>query len=613
MSGDKNWSSEKECEVDGMRKQHQPACHTAGLPYPPPSSWPSGTGFATGTISLGEVDAVQISTFEDIWSSFEGGSNDKGVTIYKPVDLPSGYSVLGYYGQDNSIPETGWVLAVKENQSHAVGGIMDFKFQEDFSSSSIVDCSSGKATAVGEFRGVPGERTSTSHALTSPVDYVMVWSSQAWNGKQNGHCWFWLPVAPEGYKAVGFLATNTEEKPGLDSVVCVRMDLTEDCIAAEKMWDAGGFSKVSPFSIWGTKPRVRGVTQKGVDAGCFSCFISCNADCQVPVACVSNTNLHLSAMPTLEQVQSVQASYGPTLVFHPDEVYLPSSVSWFFQHGALLYAADSRDTPVQVSSDGSNLPQGGDNDLAFWLDLPSDGSADEVKKGNLESAEVYIHVKPVYGGTFTDLATWIFYPFNGPSCAKFKVLNIPLGRVGEHVGDWEHYTLRVSNFTGELRSIYFSQHSAGMWHQPFELEYKTRNRPLIYVAKSGHPVYAHEGVNLQGDEKRGIGLRNDTMYSNILLDTREKYQIIAAEYMLTRYNEEMPKEPPWLQYMREWGPKFDYDKTAMLNNILKYLPQQIRVPLQDIISKLPDEVLGQEGPTGPKQKNNWFGDERDHL
>jgi pre-mRNA-processing factor 39 len=90
-------------------------------------------------------------------------------------------------------------------------------------------------------------------------------------------------------------------------------------------------------------------------------------------------------------------------------------------------------------------------------------------------------------------------------------------------------------------------------------------------------------------------------------------QIIAAEYMLTRYNEEMPKEPPWLQYMREWGPKFDYDKTAMLNNILKYLPQQIRVPLQDIISKLPDEVLGQEGPTGPKQKNNWFGDERDHL
>ncbi len=90
-------------------------------------------------------------------------------------------------------------------------------------------------------------------------------------------------------------------------------------------------------------------------------------------------------------------------------------------------------------------------------------------------------------------------------------------------------------------------------------------------------------------------------------------QIIAAEYMLARYNEEMPKEPPWLQYMREWGPKFDYDKTAMLNNILKYLPQQIRVPLEDIISKLPDEVLGQEGPTGPKQKNNWFGDERDHL
>ena len=38
-----------------------------------------------------------------------------------------------------------------------------------------------------------------------------------------------------------------------------------------------------------------------------------------------------------------------------------------------------------------------------------------------------------------------------------------LGSIGSHVGDWEHLTLRVSNFSGELLRMYFSQHSAGTW------------------------------------------------------------------------------------------------------------------------------------------------------
>ena len=39
------------------------------------------------------------------------------MTFYKPVEVPSGYSILGYYGQNNSRPRAGWVLAIKENGS----------------------------------------------------------------------------------------------------------------------------------------------------------------------------------------------------------------------------------------------------------------------------------------------------------------------------------------------------------------------------------------------------------------------------------------------------------------------------------------------------------------
>ena len=59
---------------------------------------------------------------------------------------------------------------------------------------------------------------------------------------------------------------------------------------------------------------------------------------------------------------------------------------------------------------GSNLPQDGSNDGAYWLDLPVDEAArEQVKKGNLQDARVYLHVKHVSGVTFTDIAIWVFY------------------------------------------------------------------------------------------------------------------------------------------------------------------------------------------------------------
>jgi hypothetical protein len=37
----------------------------------------------------------------------------------------------------------------------------------------------------------------------------------------------------------------------------------------------------------------------------------------------------------------------------------------------------------------------------------------EIKLGNLQSAEVYVHIKPALGGTFTDIAIWVFVPSMG--------------------------------------------------------------------------------------------------------------------------------------------------------------------------------------------------------
>ena len=70
------------------------------------------------------------------------------------------------------------------------------------------------------------------------------------------------------------------------------------------------------------------------------------------------------------------------------------------------------------------------------------------------------------------------------------------------------------------------------------------------------------------------------------------------------------KKSCWLQYMRQWGPRTVYDSKIELDKIVKRLPPLFRNSMNNILSKLSLELYGEDGPTSPKEKNNWFGDER---
>lgn len=68
-------------------------------------------------------------------------------------------------------------------------------------------------------------------------------------------------------------------------------------------------------------------------------------------------------------------------------------------------------------------------------------------------------------------------------------------------------------------------------------------------------------------------------------------------------------EPPWLNYCRKWGPKLSYQIADEIKKVEKLLPGPLKSAFDKFIRSIPDEVLGEEGPTGPKIKNNWNGDE----
>ncbi|KAK0582113.1 hypothetical protein LWI29_021613 [Acer saccharum] len=546
---------------------------TFSLPAPLPQC-PQGEGFASGRINLGEIEVSKISKFEFIWSSNLPQNTRKGVSFYKPVGIPDGFSTLGHYCQFNDHPLRGSVLVARE---------VAFEPEAAHVSSPV-----------------------NSLPLCKPLDFTLVWSSdEGSDGNYEGCGFFWLPQPPEGYKCLGFLVTNTPQKPELDEVRCIRTDLTDKCEPYRLILNTSSRLSSFPFRVWSVRPCHQGMLSRDVSVGTFFCSSYWITGEELNISCLKNLNPRLHAMPNREQIHALIKHYGPTVFFHPDEVYLPSSVSWFFEKGALLYKTGDV-IGEAIDSIGSNLPGGGINDGEFWIDLPSDNRRKSVKCGNLESAKLYVHVKPAVGGTFTDIAMWVFCPFNGPATLKVGMMNIALSKIGQHVGDWEHFTLRICNFTGELWSIYFSQHSGGEWVDAYDLEYIEGNKAIVYSSKSGHASFPHPGTYIQGSDKLGIGIRNDAFRSKFYLDSSTHYELVAAEYL----GDGVVTEPCWLQFMREWGPKIVYDSRSELDKIIKRLPVMFRYSVENIFNKLPVELYGEAGPTGPKEKNNWVGDER---
>ncbi|OAY42018.1 uncharacterized protein LOC110623362 [Manihot esculenta] len=541
------------------------------LPAPIPQ-WPQGQGFATERINLGELEIIKITQFESVWSS--NLLHGKGVTFYRPVGIADGFYCLGHYCQSNDQPLQGYVLVASDAnlQKPEVRQLCDSK---------------------------PG-----SPALKRPLNYSLIWSTVS---HDDGCGYFWLPNPPAGYKAMGVVVTNKPEEPSVEEVRCIRADLTEKCETCDLIISKVSKTFNNQFQVWNTRPCKRGMHSKGVSVGTFYCstYLSSEDDL-LDVACLKNLDCTLHAMPNLDQIHALIKHFGPTVFFHPDEDCLPSSVQWFFKNGALLYQ-EGKDEGQHIDYRGSNLPCEGQNDREYWIDLPNDDDArNNIKRGDLESAELYVHVKPALGGTFTDIAFWVFCPFNGPATLKIGLMSIPMTKIGQHVGDWEHFTLRVSNFTGELWQVYFSQHSGGEWVHASDLEFIEGNRPIVYSSKHGHASFPHPGTYLQGSTKLGVGVRNDAAQSKYYIDSSTKYQLIAAEYL----GDGVVTEPCWLQFMREWGPTIVYDSRSELDKIINHLPFFVRFSVENIFDLFPTELYGEEGPTGPKVKDNWLGDER---
>lgn len=88
------------------------------------------------------------------------------------------------------------------------------------------------------------------------------------------------------------------------------------------------------------------------------------------------------------------------------------------------------------------------------------------------------------------------------------------------------------------------------------------------------------------------------------MDTGVNHSVLAVDYPNAPVN-----EPPWLNYFRELGLKISYDLEREIKKMEKLLPGKLKSAFETFVRGLPREIMGEEGPTGPKVKSNWSGDE----
>jgi len=327
--------------------------------------------------------------------------------------------------------------------------------------------------------------------LARPVDYNFVWDDRGSGGDYDGS--FWEPVAPAGYHCLGHVAVRGYTKPSTDLIRCVKSAYVV-IGAPNKIWDDAGSGANRDVGLWqaGTQsyrglPTSLFVSRPShTDNGGAGRYWTLNR------SATANEELRGGPVTGLRVSQ-----FAPRVYMDPSETYFPSSAP-FFQ------ANVHEDNGFLVT----NQSLGCDNctDPAFL-----DGQRPDQTRVPVY-AEIVKH--PNNGIDTTDVIYWMFYPYNNGKvvCVGTVVNGTCLGdntRFGNHVGDWEHITVRFID--GRPAQVYLAQHSDGDTY-----EYGSKDLSIddfhsfVYAAKGSHGLYADTGRHIYQNLDNGDYLADYT-------------------------------------------------------------------------------------------------------
>ncbi|KAI8832539.1 hypothetical protein BC829DRAFT_448946 [Chytridium lagenaria] len=194
-------------------------------------------------------------------------------------------------------------------------------------------------------------------------------------------------------------------------------------------------------------------------------------------------------------LEQLARTFAPLIRFHPKETYFSTSIDYFLSKSNLKDNAGNR-IPDQPALKPSNLDflqtTRNQDDSGTFISVDGNLEADPTLKPEMRFLEgsremngvpIYTVVAPKANGVLALLPV------------QPREIH-PLGRVGNHVGDWELVILRTIN--GRLISLDFSAHGdSGIRVIPANdnrLQY-SGTHPIVYTALGSHGMWPSQGKN----------------------------------------------------------------------------------------------------------------------
>ncbi|XP_063839799.1 uncharacterized protein LOC135088741 [Scylla paramamosain] len=268
-----------------------------------------------------------------------------------------------------------------------------------------------------------------------------------------------------------------------------------------------------------------------------------------------------SRKPLPDSLGAIIEQWAPLIWLHPEEVFFPSSVDF---HLFNVEVRDRNETTVQSLQDRYSIVTGPETRSYHLNSVPdlecADCLLDWFRGQNISEVAVptYAFVKDHKDPCGTvDVAYRSFYPYN---YGKDVCVGVPIGGVcqgvmqsfGNHVGDWEHFSIRIRN--GSVTDCYVSVHSFGAYYSwndtaqnfqlvrgekidvidvtyPESVEVVEGRHAELFSANGSHGLwsergtheYAHFPIHLQDQTERGYPWRTWDLLEVVFWDKDEGF------------------------------------------------------------------------------------------
>ncbi|HEV8582174.1 MAG TPA: Vps62-related protein [Thermoanaerobaculia bacterium] len=236
--------------------------------------------------------------------------------------------------------------------------------------------------------------------------------------------------------------------------------------------------------------------------------------------------------------------------------YMPSSIDWFLERSTLL---DHEDSSVRIVAPTRADLAANPQETRY---LKADD--DSVYLGDPKTAAMYAHIRKATPPTpadldWIDIQYWFFYPFSGPIGGPY-----PLSLGGAHQGDWEHVTVRVSDWrssgTSVVEAVFFAAHRRfeGRWlvlrsssPKPDRFALENGTHPFVFSAWHSHASYESKGLH-----KRSVGhyfFVNDYCSGGHRWGPDAAYEILQIDDDVYQAGDDRIPPPGWAAFTGRWG------------------------------------------------------------